>query len=74
MLHFRHAGAKEDVELGVTPVADKQFMYRLTPKQPLPKDVYVLVGSAEFVSNNLDCFLVGSRDEIFKKPAAKTQQ
>ena len=67
MLHFRHVGKGGEVELGVTPIADKQFMYRLTPKQRLSKDVYLLVGSSEFVNNTLDCFLVGTRDQILQQ-------
>ena len=49
MLHLQHARG-EEVELGITPVADKQFMYRLTPKQHLSPDIYILVGSAEFAT------------------------
>ena len=78
MLHFQRVlshvtpqgTAKEEVDLGVTPVADKQFMYRVTPKQPVSKDLYDLVGSSEFVSNKLACFLVGPRDEILEKAPA----
>jgi hypothetical protein len=73
MLHFQRGTTKEEVEFGVTPVADKQFMYRLTPKQRLSKDVYVLSGSWEVVNNALACFLVGSRDEIFKETPTKKQ-
>jgi hypothetical protein len=63
----------EIADLGITPVADKPFMYRLTPKHPLSKDVYILVGSVEFASNNLACFMVGTPEEIYGYPK-KTHQ
>jgi len=74
MLHLQHGRMHEDVELGITPVADKQFMYRLSPKQHLSPGIYVLVGSAGLASERLSCFMVGTHDEIYKPVPAKTQQ
>jgi len=51
------------VDLGIAPVANQQSMYRLGPKHPLPRGLYLLSASngmpSELGGNpQLDCFLV----------------